>query len=141
VVEDVALLRAVKRAGGRGGVADGTALADCRMYASWPELRDGYTKSLWAAFGSPPRAAGVAGLLALGYVVPPLGALLGSRTGLAGYAAGVMGRVLTARRTGGRAWPDALAHPVSVAAFGWLTARSLHAHRAGTLTWKGRRLP
>ena len=34
VVEDVALLRAVKRAGGRGGVADGTALADCRMYAA-----------------------------------------------------------------------------------------------------------
>ena len=72
VVEDVALLRAVKRAGGRGGVADGTALADCRMYAGWAELRDGYTKSLWAAFGSPAGAAGVAGLLALAYLVPPL---------------------------------------------------------------------
>ncbi len=141
VVEDVALLRAVKRAGGRGGVADGTTLADCRMYAGWAELRDGYTKSLWAAFGSPAGAARVTGLLALAYLVPPLGALLGSRMGLAGYAAGVTGRVLTARRTGGRAWPDALAHPVSVAAFGWLTARSLRTRRAGTLTWKGRRLP
>jgi Glycosyl transferase family 2 len=141
VVEDVALLRAVKRAGGRGGVADGTALADCRMYAGWAELRDGYTKSLWSAFGSPAAAAGVAGLLALGYLVPPLAAVLGCRTGLAGYAAGVTGRVLTARRTGGRAWPDAFAHPVSVAAFGWLTARSLRGHRAGTLAWKGRRLP
>ena len=141
VVEDVALLRAVKRAGGRGGVADGTALADCRMYAGWAELRDGYSKSLWSAFGSPAGAAGVAGLLALAYLVPPVAALLGSRTGLAGYAAGVTGRVLTARRTGGRAWPDALAHPVSVAAFGWLTARSLRGRRAGTLAWKGRRLP
>jgi hypothetical protein len=141
VVEDVALLRAVKQAGGRGGVADGTGLADCRMYAGWPELRDGYTKSLSAAFGSPAGAAGVTGLLALAYLVPPVAALLGSKTGLAGYAAGVTGRVLTARRTGGRAWPDALAHPVSVAAFGWLTARSLRAHRAGTLAWKGRRLP
>src|SRR6185436_11595038 len=56
---------AYERAGGRGGVADGTALADCRMYAGWPELRDGYTKSLWAAFGSPARAGCVAGLLAL----------------------------------------------------------------------------
>jgi Glycosyl transferase family 2 len=141
VVEDVALLRAVKRAGGRGGVADGTALADCRMYAGWPELRDGYTKSLWSAFGSRAGAAGVAGLLALAYLVPPLAALRGSRTGLAGYAAGVTGRVLTARRTGGRAWPDAFAHPVSVAVFAGLTARSLRARRAGTLTWKGRRLP
>jgi len=141
VVEDVALLRAVKRAGGRGGVADGTALAGCRMYAGWPELRDGYTKSLWAAFGSPAGAAGVVGLLALAYLVPPAAALLGSRTGLAGYAAGVIGRVVTARRTGGRAWPDALAHPASVAAFGWLTARSLRAHHAGALVWKGRRIP
>ena len=141
VVEDVALLRAVKRAGGRGGVADGTALADCRMYGGWPALRDGYTKSLWSAFGSPAGAVAVAALLALGYLVPPLAALLGSKTGLAGYAAGVTGRVLTARRTGSRAWPDALAHPVSVAAFGWLTARSVRGRHAGTLAWKGRPLP
>jgi hypothetical protein len=141
VVEDVALLRAVKRAGGRGGVADGTALADCRMYAGWPELRDGYTKSLWSAFGSSTGAAGVVALLALGYLVPPVAALLGSKTGLAGYAAGVTGRVLTARSTGGRSWPDALAHPASVVLFAVLTTRSLRAHRAGTLSWKGRRLP
>jgi hypothetical protein len=141
VVEDVALLRAVKRAGGRGGVADGTALADCRMYGGWPALRDGYTKSLWSAFGSPAGAVAVAGLLGLAYLVPPLAALAGSRIGLAGYAAGVTGRVVTARRTGGRTWPDALAHPVSVALFTGLTARSLRHHRAGKLSWKGRQLP
>jgi hypothetical protein len=49
--------------------------------------------------------------------------------------------VIAARRTGGRAWPDALAHPLSVAAFGYLTARSVREHRRGTLTWKGRVLP
>lgn len=141
VVEDVALLRAVKRAGGRGGVADGTQLADCRMYDGWPPLRDGYTKSLWSAFGSPLGAAGVAGLLALAYLVPPLAALAGSRIGLAGYAAGVTGRVVTARRTGGRTWPDAFAHPLSVALFTGLTARSIRFHRAGKLSWKGRQLP
>ena len=140
VVEDVALLRAVKRAGGRGGVADGTALADCRMYGGWGELRDGYTKSLWSAFGSPAGAVGVAGLLALAYLVPAAAALGGSRLGLAGYAAGVSGRVVAARRTGGRTWPDALAHPASVATLIGLTARSLRARRHGTLTWKGRTL-
>jgi len=140
VVEDVALLRAVKRAGGRGGVADGTAVADCRMYGGWAELRDGYTKSLWSAFGSPAGAAGVTGLLALAYLLPPLAALSGSATGLAGYAAGVTGRVVAARRTGGRAWPDALAHPMSVAVLAGLTARSLRGRRAGTLRWKGRHL-
>ncbi|WP_040336717.1 glycosyltransferase family 2 protein, partial [Candidatus Blastococcus massiliensis] len=46
VLEDIALLRAVKRSGGRGVPIDGSALAACRMYDGWPALRDGYAKSL-----------------------------------------------------------------------------------------------
>lgn len=138
VIEDVALLRAVKRAGGTGGVVDGTELASCRMYAGWDELRDGYGKSLWAAFGSPGGAAATVGALAALYVLPAVAALAGSRAGLAGYAAGVAGRVVAARATGGRVWPDAFAHPVSIAALGWLTARSWRQRRRGALSWKGR---
>jgi hypothetical protein len=138
VVEDVALLRALKRSGGRGVVADGTDLATTRMYDGWASLREGYTKSLHDVFGSPAGAAGVGALLGLAYLVPPVAALGGSRVGALGYAAGVGGRVVTARRTGGRALPDALAHPASVAALLGLTASSLHRRRAGTLTWKGR---
>jgi cellulose synthase/poly-beta-1,6-N-acetylglucosamine synthase-like glycosyltransferase len=132
VVEDVALLRALKRTGGRGGVADGTSLATTRMYDSWPDLVDGYTKSLWTLPVATPA------LLVLLYVVPAAAALRGSRWGVAGYAAGVAGRVVSARRTGGRVMPDALAHPVSVALLGWLAMRSRVAHRRGALTWKGR---
>jgi hypothetical protein len=141
VLDDVALLRAVKRTGGRGTVADGTDLATCRMYGGWAEIRDGYTKSLWSAFGSRAGTVGVAGLLTLAYVVPAAAALGGSVAGLAGYAAGVTGRVVAARRTGGRAWPDALAHPLSVLTFAGLAAHSWRAHRAGALSWKGRPLP
>jgi hypothetical protein len=140
VLDDLALLRAVKTSGGRGGVVDGTALASCRMYAGWAELRDGYGKSLWAAFGSPAGAAAVVGALGVVYVLPAVAALRGSRAGLAGYLAGVAGRVVTARATGSRAWPDALAHPVSITVFGYLTARSLVQHRRGALRWKGRAL-
>jgi hypothetical protein len=140
VLEDVALLRAVKRSGGRGTVADGTHLATCRMYAGWAQLRDGYEKSLWAAFGSPAGAAAVTGGLLTAYVLPPLAALRGSRAGLAGYAAAVAGRALVGRRVGSRVWPDALAHPASVLAFAWLVARSVRAERAGALHAKGRRL-
>jgi hypothetical protein len=138
VLEDLALLRAVTASGGRGGVADGTHLATCRMYRGAAELRDGYAKSLWAAFRSPARAAGVAGLLVWAYVVPPLAGLAGSRAGVLGYAAAVAGRVLVARRTGGRVLPDAAAHPVSVLAACWLLGRSWRLRRRGTLTWKGR---
>jgi hypothetical protein len=138
VLEDIALLRAVKRTGGRGVVTDGSELAECRMYGSWPELREGYSKSLWAAFGSPSGAAVTVGLMTACYVVPAVAALRGSRWGLAGYAAGVAGRVVAARASAGRPWPDAFAQPVSVLAFGWLVARSWRGRRAGTLRWKGR---
>ena len=138
VLDDVALVRAVKASGGRGGVVDGTALATCRMYASWPELRDGYGKSLWAAFGSPPRAVAVLIGLALAYVVPPVAALRGSRAGLVGYLAAVASRLVAARTTGGRAWPDAAAHPASMVTFGYLTLRSLRERRRDSLRWKGR---
>lgn len=134
VVEDLALLRAVKRAGGTGGIVDGTALATTRMYGSWRELVDGYTKSLWTL---PVPALGV---LAALYVVPPLAALRGSRAGLAGFAAAVAGRAVAARRTGSPAFPDAMAHPVSVLALLWLAVRSRLAHHRGRLSWKGRQL-
>jgi hypothetical protein len=140
VLDDLAVARAVKRAGGRVGVAEGADLAACRMYDGWADLRAGYRKSLWAAFGPAPASAGVAATLALAYVVPAVAALRGSRAGLAGYAAAVVSRVLAARRSGGRAWPDALAHPVSVTVLLGLLGSSWRGHLRGELTWKGRRL-
>jgi hypothetical protein len=141
VLDDVALVRAVKAVGGRGGVVDGTGLATCRMYESWPELREGYEKSAWAAFGSPAGAAAVVGVLGVLYVVPALAALRGSLVGALGYGAAVTGRYVVAERTGGRSVPDSLGHPASIALLGWLTAASWVRRRRGTLRWKGRPLP
>jgi hypothetical protein len=139
VIEDVALLRAVKAAGGRGVVVDGSTLATCRMYDGWAGVRDGYAKSLWSALGGHPAAAvGAAAGLSAVWLLPPLAALAGSRAGLVGYAAGVAGRAVVAARTGSRAWPDALAHPVSIALLDVLVARSVSGHRRGELRWRGR---
>jgi hypothetical protein len=137
VLEDMALLRAVKRAGGRGVVADGTDLATCRMYDGWREVRDGYGKSLWSAFGTRAGAAGALALLTLTHVVPAVAAVRGSRAGMAGYAASVAGRLLVARRTRGRT-RDALLHPLSVLLLDGLVVDSFHRRRRGTLRWKGR---
>ena len=139
VLDDIALARALKRAGGRGTVADGTHLASTRMYRSWPELRDGYSKSLWAAGGTPGRSLAVAATLVALYVLPPVAAAVdGSRAGSLGYLGAVTGRVLSARRTGGRAWPDAFAHPASVGVLAALTLRSAARARRGQLSWRGR---
>jgi hypothetical protein len=142
VLEEIAVLRAVKAAGGRGVVVDGSTLAACRMYDGWPAVRDGYAKSLWSAVGGSPAAAAAAALaLSIGWLLPPVAALAGSRAGLAGYLAGVAGRAVTAAATGGRVWPDALAHPVSVLLLDVLVARSLRGRRRGNLHWRGRSLP
>jgi hypothetical protein len=145
ILEDVELARAVKRAGGRIALADGSPVATCHMYGSWRELVEGYTKSLWASFGSVFGAGAVVAVLGAVFVVPALAGLLGwlvspllGGLGVAGYGAGVAGRALAARATGGRAWPDALGHPVSVLLFGWLVARSYRHRRR--VTWKGRRV-
>jgi len=137
VLDDIGVLRALKRAGRRGVVVDGTGVATCRMYRGASELREGYAKSLWTAFGSRSGAAGVLALLGLVHVVPAIAALGGSRVGLVGYLAGVASRALAAQRTGTRPG-DAVAHPVSVLAVGALTVDSWRRRRAGTLRWRGR---
>ncbi|MFI0795541.1 glycosyltransferase [Micromonospora rubida] len=146
VLEDIELARAVKRSGGRIALADGSRLAACRMYDDWPQLRDGYTKSLWATFGHPGAAAAVLSLLLLLYAAPPLIALVALLAGAPavaalaslGYLLGAAGRVVSARATGGRWWPDALGHPVSVVVLGWLTLRSYHLRKRRRLSWRGR---
>ncbi|MFC7571871.1 hypothetical protein ACFQX8_05095 [Klenkia terrae] len=47
---------------------------------------------------------------------------------------------MTARRTGGRVWPDSLAHPLGVAVLDLLVVRSVLGRHRGTLRWRGRTL-
>ncbi|WP_250030442.1 glycosyltransferase [Paractinoplanes maris] len=146
ILEDIALARAVKRTGGRIALADASGWATCRMYDSWPELTAGYAKSLWASFGTRSGAGAVVVTLLFLYAVPPLAAVGLAVAGesewaaiaLTAYALGVAGRVVAARATGGRAWPDALAHPISIGVFARLVARSFRLRARGGLTWRGR---
>ena len=133
VVEDVELLRAVKRTGGTGGVCDGTALATTRMYDDWASLVDGYGKSLWTL--PLPTLA----VMALLYVVPPIAALRGSRAGALGWAAGVAGRAVAARRTGGPRRPAPAAPALGRAPSAALAVRSRVLHRRGRADLEGAR--
>jgi hypothetical protein len=146
ILEDIALARQIKRSGGRIALADASHQAVCRMYSSWSGLTAGYSKSLWASFGSAPAAAFVVVLLLLLYALPPVATLIFVVTGsvapallaASAYLLGVIGRAITAAATGSHPLPDALAHPVSIAVFAGLVARSFRRHRQGRLTWRGR---
>jgi hypothetical protein len=146
ILEDIGLARAVKRSGGRIALADGSRLATCHMYRTWPELTAGYAKSLWASFGTRSGAGAVVLTLLFLYAVPPLttaiflatGRSLAALVSAVAYVLGVAGRAVSARATGGHSWPDALFHPASIVVFAWLVARSFRLHRRGALSWRGR---
>ncbi|MEY4137498.1 MAG: hypothetical protein RL205_1626 [Actinomycetota bacterium] len=143
VVEDVEVLRSMKRAGYSGIPVIGGEIASCRMYDGAREVYEGYSKSLWSVFGSLPGAVGGISAMALIYVIPPMIAVssrdrVARRWGALGYAAGTAGRVLTASATDERIIPDSLAQPISIGAFAAMTTASLIRRRWGTLSWKGR---
>jgi cellulose synthase/poly-beta-1,6-N-acetylglucosamine synthase-like glycosyltransferase len=145
VLDDVALGRALKKAGHRVAVIDGTQLATCRMYNSWKPLRDGYAKNLWSASSNEFGAVAFAVFVSLAYGIPPLAFVFGLKAkrqklaiiGLFGYLAGVAGRIVSARTTGGRL-RDSFLHPISIATLLVLLRRSWALKRRGLLSWKGR---
>ena len=139
VVDDVALARALKAAGHRGGFVDGSRIATCRMYDDNRDLVDGYAKSLWAAFGSTTGAA-LTSVMLLGLFVLPWLLVAATPWAWLAAAAGPAGRAIAAARTRDNALLSFL-HPLSMLCFAALVGVSLVRHRAGRTSWKGRSLP
>jgi chlorobactene glucosyltransferase len=82
VVDDIALARRIKAEGLCWRLLDGVRHIRCRMYRNWGELREGFSKNLWAAFGYR-FGLFLLVLLWLGIVFwEPLLALAGSAAGL-----------------------------------------------------------
>ncbi|WP_433561983.1 glycosyltransferase family 2 protein [Nocardia sp. CA-151230] len=149
VTEDLAIARRVRRSGRRTTLVTAGPLAETRMYRNTTELIEGYTRWLWSAYGGPAGSLAVGSVAALAFWAPPLAAVCGRGRlrlmGLLGYGAAVTARLL-ARSTESGGTPSgadvvaALAHPLSVAVYLTLSARSHRVYRAGGLRWKDRPL-
>ena len=141
VLDDIELLRSLLKHGFNGSVIDGTNLAACTMYQNGRELIDGYSKSLWCAFGGPLGSIASLGFLTFVYIAPLLG-LFNNQVELAltGWLSGCAGRLIVGRRTGQSNLGTALLHPLSIACFVYLNLVSWSRHIRGELVWKGRAL-
>ena len=139
VLDDIHLARQMKRHGFRGNVIDGSAIASCRMYRSWRELRDGYSKSLWSAFGSIPGALLVIIFLVSLYVFPAIIALSGYSWGISLVLFAFISRLMSAVRSQSSI-TSALAHPFAIALLCYLIIRSWWLKRKNRLEWKSRSL-
>ncbi|MEC9486497.1 MAG: glycosyltransferase [Prosthecochloris sp.] len=71
LVEDVWLCRKVKQAGGKVVIFNGTATVRCRMYRSFGEIWNGFSKNLFAGLGyNTAMLFGLVAMTAMFYVVP-----------------------------------------------------------------------
>ena len=130
VLDDLELARLLISKGFKGGVADGSAVASCRMYKSNSQLIDGYTKSLWKAFG------GQFGTLLAIFLLYFTG--ISPYIGIGAPATFIfLSRVLAAIKT--RSNPVyAFLHPISILILLYLIVLSSIRKSRGTLQWRGR---
>lgn len=142
IVEDVELARAVKRVGGRLLLASGNGSVDCRMYESAGEIREGFSKNFFAAFGfNTPIFIGVLSML-LAVFVLPFALLATSYWKLALVAVGlnVLIRGLLSWRAGHGLLP-LLLHPFGVLAAVLIGIDAIRLrYRHGAVRWKGRNI-
>jgi len=137
VLDDMELARALLRNGFKGCVADGSHIATCHMYNSWAEVKAGYGKSLWAAFGSRFGSFIAITFLFVTGILPLLGAIAGFTSGFYALEFVIISRIIAARVSGGR-FLDAFFHPISTLILIYLILYSWSAR--GKVQWKGRTL-
>ncbi len=145
LLEDVALARAVKASGRKIFFRYGGDAVRTRMYRSFAQLREGWTKNLALLFPSPVRLA-VLRLTEFLLIVASAGITV--REALAGRPAVEMAAAIVFLAVGagfvariGRAhFPARLTAPslLGLPIFSYLLLRSASAHRQGNVAWKGR---
>lgn len=135
VLDDMELARTLLRAGFKGTVADGAHLATCHMYNSWEEVKAGYGKSLWAAFGSKFGSVITISFLILTGLLPLLAIMAGLQIGIYALEFAIISRIIAARVSGAR-FIDTFLHPLSTLLLIYLIIYSWTSR--GKVLWKGR---
>jgi GT2 family glycosyltransferase len=144
LVEDVALARRLKAAGGRLEVRLAPDLAAVRMYGRFGDLWEGLAKNLAEVWGAGAGALGWQAARALAGVAPWLALAARPRARAARRVALAGGLLQLTVRAGGRlvAGADprlAVAYPAADLALLAIYADSVRRHRTGApVTWKGR---
>lgn len=135
VLDDMELARALLRYGFKGTVVNGSHLATCHMYNSWAEVKSGYGKSLWVAFGSKFGSLLAISLLFLTGIFPIIALLFGFQAGFYALEFVIVSRIIAARVSGAKIF-DSFLHPISITLLIYLIIYSWSAR--GKVLWKGR---
>jgi cellulose synthase/poly-beta-1,6-N-acetylglucosamine synthase-like glycosyltransferase len=148
LLEDVALARAVKRSGRKIFFRYGADAVRTRMYRSFAQLREGWTKNLALLFPSPVR---LASLRATEFVLIVSSLAIGATTILRGHqrpavVAGILCVIvytlfLVRIRRAHFSWNATILALLGLPLFSYLLLRSARMHANGSVPWKGRTYP
>ena len=138
--------RAVRKAGLRTDLFDGTDLVSCRMYRGFGQTWRGFAKNAYEGLGSFALLAFITVYHGLGQMLPWVALALALVSGVwtpgatlfaAAIACALVLRLLLASRFRQSYWNIVL-HPVSMAMLSAVQWRSLWLQRTGRRGWKGR---
>jgi cellulose synthase/poly-beta-1,6-N-acetylglucosamine synthase-like glycosyltransferase len=145
LLEDVALARAVKRSGRKIFFRYGADAVRTRMYRTFAQLREGWTKNLALLFPSPAR---LAVLRTLEFVLIVTSFVISITSSLRGYPrpaviTGILCVILyalflTRIRRAHFFWNANILALFGLPLFSYLLLRSARAHAKGSIPWKGR---
>jgi len=145
LLEDVALARNVKQSGRKIFFRYGGDAVRTRMYRSFAQLREGWTKNLALLFTSPTR---LAALRALEFVLIVASLAITIATAMRGHmqpaaVAGILGLILytmflTRIRRAHFSWDANILALFGLPLFSYLLLRSKREHASGHVHWKGR---
>ena len=142
ILEDVALARAVKSSSRRIRFRYAPDMVRTRMYRSWPQLRDGWTKNLAALFPRPGLSTARSLLLwASPWTISSL-RIAGVLKNPAWNAVAAIALILLALQINRAHFPlkmTALGTIFGIPIFAYLLLRSKRAHATGNVAWKGRK--
>jgi len=137
VLDDIELARALIKSGAKGAVVNGSSIATTRMYSTFADLRAGYGKSLWQAFGGKFGTALVITFLFITGIYPFLLFLNFHPLGLFALEIVIASRIIAAKTSRG-SYLDSFLHPFSSALLIYLIAYSWR--NKNSAQWKGRKV-
>jgi len=135
ILDDIELARSLIGAGYKGVVTEGSGIASTRMYSSIDEIKQGYGKSLWKAFGGPLGTFVALSFIFITGILPIILIFNGYLIGWFSYLYIAFSREMSAIRSRGNPL-YAFLHPVSSALLIYLICYSWA--KRGTIQWKGR---
>jgi glycosyltransferase involved in cell wall biosynthesis len=145
LLEDVALARAVKRSGRKIFFRYGGDAVRTRMYRSFAQLREGWTKNLALLFASPVLLAALRALefvlIVASLAISLVAAFHGHRqpAAVAGLLCVILYGFFLMRIRGAHfSWEANILAVFGLPLFSYLLLRSKSAHAKGSVRWKGR---